>query len=106
MGGSGSSQGGRNQGEGGNWCVVRSRKRKATQPEDGRRDMSRVSTRHRGAGSERYYHHQAQGRLQGESHNRSRSRQVDDRKCIDGHRRMRCMNGEHGYEYMGRRFMH
>jgi hypothetical protein len=40
--------GGRNWRDRGDWSVVRSRKWKATQPEDRRRDRSRVSERHRG----------------------------------------------------------
>ena len=40
--------GGRNWGDRGDWSVVRSMKRKTTQPEDRRQDISRVSKRHGG----------------------------------------------------------
>jgi len=42
-----------NGGDGGDLTVVRSRKRKATQPEAGRRDRSRVSAQQGGAGQAR-----------------------------------------------------
>jgi len=55
--------------------VVRSRKRKATQPEDGRRDRSRVSVRQGGATQVRVSDRRAHEDLGEGNRYRSRSRQ-------------------------------
>ena len=61
-------------GDGGDWTVVRSRKRKATQPEAGRRDRSTVSERHGGRAQTRGREQRATDNIDRRSRYNSRSR--------------------------------
>ena len=74
-GGQGSSHSGRKGGNRGDWSVVRSRKRKATQPETERRDKSTISERRGGTVQDRVRYRRATEDYDSHSRHQSRSRQ-------------------------------